>query len=138
MSDVQRWNPFPSEPDGIDVVAASDYDALRARVSRADKLFRLAAEDVIFFSTYCEASETWKDSPYYAPCVRLNDTFGYATADGDELPDDQIAALIECHKRWEHDGVTAWAAHRRNAEPLPQLRTEKYHAARAWLKEGGK
>lgn len=33
MSEVTRWNPFPSEPDSIDVVAASDYDALRDQLA---------------------------------------------------------------------------------------------------------
>jgi hypothetical protein len=65
--------------------------------------------------------------------VGVNDTFYYASADAEDLKEDEIDGLIDVVKKYSHDGVTAWAARRRNMEPLPQLQTDKYREAVAYL-----
>lgn len=113
-------------------------DQLQAENARFRKLYWLAAQDVVFFSSWDEASQAHRenDLDFFSPCVGLNDTFAYACADAEALTDDQIDSLIFAYRNFGGDGVTAWGALRRKCEPLPQLRTEKYHAARAALQPG--
>ena len=116
--------------------AAEELDRLRAENARFRKLYHLLARDVIFFSQYDEDTNTWPDcDEFFAPCVRLNDTFDYATADGERLRDDQLDLLIAAERQFGNDGVVAWAAQVRGSEPLEPYRTEKYRAAREWLRE---
>ena len=119
---------------------ASDYDLLEAELAEAKKdaerlhkLYWLAAQDVIFFATYDSKTKTWPDisSKFYCPCVCLNDTFAYASADGEELTDDQIDRLIDAYKRWGNHGVIAWASLLRHSAPLQKLETKEYLEARA-------
>lgn len=111
-----------------------EVEALRAEIERLRKLFWLAKEDVIFFSGYDEKTDSWPDiGLYWSPCVNLGDTFAYACADGERLDDSDIDRLIMAHKGWGYDGVVAWASLLRQSEPIPPLRTEKYHEARRAL-----
>ena len=115
--------------------ALAEIDRLRAENARLRKLYHLLARDVIFFSQYDEDTNTWPDcSEFFMPCVRLNDTFDYATADGECVRDDQLDLLIAADRQFGNSGVVAWAAHVRGSEPLEPYRTENYHAAREWLR----
>ena len=115
--------------------ADAEIDRLSAENARLRKLYHLLARDVIFFSQYDEDTNTWPDcSEFFMPCVRLNDTFDYATADGECVRDDQLDLLIAADRQFGNDGVVAWAAQVRGSEPLEPYRTEKYHAAREWLR----
>lgn len=117
-------------------ILLAELDRLRAENARFRKLYHLLARDVIFFSQYDEDTNTWPDcDEFFAPCVRLNDTFDYATADGERLRDDQLDLLIAAERQFGNDGVVAWAAQVRGSEPLEPYRTEKYRAAREWLRE---
>jgi hypothetical protein len=105
-----------------------------AEVERMQKLFYLAAQQVIFFSTYDPVTDSWPDiGEFYCPCVNLSDTFAYACADGERLDDSEIDRLIRAHKEWGYDGVVAWASLIRKCEPIEPHRTPKYHEARAAL-----
>ena len=120
-------------------VLASEADAeierLHAENARLRKLYHLLARDVIFFSQYDEDTNTWPDcSEFFMPCVRLNDTFAYATADAERVTDDQLDLLIKMDRQFGQSGVVAWAAQVRGSEPLEPYRTENYHAAREWLR----
>ena len=115
--------------------ALAEIDRLRAENARFRKLYHLLARDVIFFSQYDEDTNTWPDcGEFFAPCVRLNDTFAYATADGERLRDDQLDLLIKMDRLFGQSGVIAWAAQVRGSEPLEPYRTENYRAAREWLR----
>jgi hypothetical protein len=109
-----------------------ENERLRKENDRLKKLYRLAAEDYIFFSTWSEECKTWLDSPHYTPVVFLNDTFAPA-ADGELLTDDQLDLLIACANRFGQQGVIAWAAHRRGVEPMETERPEEYYEARKFI-----
>ena len=118
-----------------DKAAAQWLRRLCAENARLRKLYHLLARDVIFFSQYDEDTNTWPDcGEFFAPCVRLNDTFAYATADGERLRDDQLDLLIKMDRLFGQSGVIAWAAQVRGSEPLEPYRTENYRAAREWLR----
>jgi len=101
------------------------------RIETLDKLFWLASRDIIFFGSYNTAIGTWDE--HWHPAVNVNDTFYYASADAEDLKEEEIDGLIDVVKKFSHDGVTAWAARRRNMDPLPQLQTDKYREAVAYL-----
>ena len=115
--------------------ADAEIERLHAENARLRKLYHLLARDVIFFSQYDEDTNTWPDcSEFFMPCVRLNDTFAYATADAERVTDDQLDLLIKMDRQFGQSGVVAWAAQVRGSEPLEPYRTEKYCAAREWLR----
>ena len=115
--------------------ALAEIDRLRAENARFRKLYHLLARDVIFFSQYDEDTNTWPDcGEFFAPCVLLNDTFAYATADAERVTDDQLDTLITVERQFGNSGVIAWAAQVRGSEPLEPYRTENYRAAREWLR----
>jgi hypothetical protein len=60
----------------------------------------------------------------------LNDTFARACADSEEVPMSDLATLAGVWKDFGHDGLTAYAATKRNQEPLPELQTPLYVQAR--------
>jgi hypothetical protein len=101
------------------------------RLETLDKLFWLASRDIIFFGSYNTAIGKWDE--HWHPAVNVNDTFYYASADAEDLKEEEIDGLIDVVKKFSHDGVTAWAARRRGMEPLPQLQTDKYREAVTYL-----
>ena len=134
----EMFGPLYDCTHGPYVLAAeadAEIDRLRAENARFRKLYHLLARDVIFFSQYDEDTNTWPDcGEFFAPCVLLNDTFAYATADCERVTDDQLDLLIKMDRQFGQSGVVAWAAQVRGSEPLEPYRTEKYRAARAWLR----
>jgi hypothetical protein len=124
-------NP-PQPPDSCLATAQQEpVEDLAARCQALEKLFWLAARDVVFFSTYNDTTGDWDDG--WHPAVNLNDTFCYACADAAPVRLDELDLLIEIYRRFGDDGVTAWAAQKRKADPIPPHRTEAYHAASRYL-----
>jgi len=112
---------------------------------RFRKLFWLAREDLIFFSSYNEEIEDWDDD--WHPCLNVNDFFAPA-ADAERIPDKDIDrhldTLIELGKRFGYMGHLAWTSMRRKEmgpwKGLEYYKPEdvaKFEAAKAWLKETG-
>ena len=60
----------------------------------------------------------------------LNDTFGRACADSEIVPMTDLAALSGAWHAFGADGLVAYAASRRNQDPLPELRSDTYLKAR--------
>jgi hypothetical protein len=106
-----------------------ELEEAKRRLEVLDKLFWLAAEDIVFFSSYNTAIGDWDDD--WHPAVNVSDTFFYASADAESLKDEEIDSLIQLLKQFGMDGVVAWSANKRGMEPLQQLKTEKYLEARA-------
>ena len=134
----EMFGPSYDWTQGPYVLAAeadAEIERLRAENARFRKLYHLLARDVIFFSQYDEDTNTWPDcGEFFAPCVLLNDTFAYATADAERVTDDQLDTLITVERQFGNSGVIAWAAQVRGSEPLEPYRTENYRAAREWLR----
>ena len=60
----------------------------------------------------------------------LNDTFGRASADSETVPMVDLGTLCGAWQEFGADGLVAYAAHRRNQDPLPELRSDTYLKAR--------
>lgn len=64
-----------------------------------------------------------------------NDTFAYACADITQMCVEDLDKALELYEKYGCDGVIAFQAHIRKADPLRQLQTEKYKEARKLLKD---
>jgi len=107
---------------GTERTAGQPTDSLSEDLSEAGvlkKRIRLVADDIAFFGF---------DGALVLNC---GDTFAYACADAEEVPDDQIDTVRRLHDKHGYPGLVAWIARRRGCEPLIQLRTEAYRAALA-------
>jgi hypothetical protein len=65
----------------------------------------------------------------------MNDTFCYACADGEEVTINELSVVKEMYQTFGSSGLTAWVAIKRNEEPVRELRTSFYFAARDYLKD---
>jgi len=63
----------------------------------------------------------------------MNDTFAYACADGETVPDKDLEEVMNAYNKFSHHGLTAWAARRRGIQPLVELQSDEYHKAMKWL-----
>jgi len=68
-------------------------------------------------------------------CLLLNDTFYYASADAETVPNGMVKRVWEIYEKWGFDGLLAWAALRRKEQPLKPLITDKYKEAYASLEK---
>lgn len=93
-----------------------------------EKLFWLAAHDYVFFSTYNPVTEGW-DNGWYG-YLNVNDTFHYATCEGEEFPIEDLPTITKLAEQYGWDGIVAYAAIKRNMDPIKPLITTKYLEAR--------
>ena len=100
---------------------AAEIDRLSSEVGILKKRIRLVADDIAFFGF---------DSALVLNC---GDTFAYACADAEDVPDDQIDLVRRMHDKFGYTGLVAWIASRRKCEPLIQRQTAAYREARAFL-----
>ncbi len=76
-------------------------------------------EDIVYL--YCEgviidfAGEQFKDLEVAIPC---NDTFAYASADAEEIPEGREHEVRTIYDNYSWPGVIAWCAKERGVEPL--------------------
>lgn len=100
----------------------------------------------IFAATYEQA-----DIPYVDPNIlykliyncafhltlNMNDTFGWATADSEDVSDIDIPKLVEVYQKFGSSGVDAFAAMQRGYDVMdhPAVRTPLYYAAKEYLKD---
>jgi hypothetical protein len=69
-------------------------------------------------------------------CLLMNDTFYYASGDGEDVPMDEWTLVRDIYKKIGTNGLIAWAARRRMMPPLHEIAdTEKYKNAVARLNE---
>ena len=95
---------------------------------------KLALEDLLLDSESVFIQWNDEDDKVYVE-LNMNDTFGYACADGEELKVEDFEVASKLYKQFENDGLTAFVAQKRNADPLKELVNEKYKAAREYLKK---
>lgn len=62
--------------------------------------------------------------------INCNDTFSYATADGEDVPEDAWAAVWRIYRELGWAGLDRWVAKRRGYEPLKEIQEDpKYKHA---------
>ncbi len=69
--------------------------------------------------------------------LNMNDTFGWATADAEDIAVEDIPKLVDVYQKFGHAGVDAFAALQRGYDVMdhPAVRTQVYYAAKAYLKD---
>lgn len=65
--------------------------------------------------------------------VAMSDTFEYACADAEDVTVEELPLVAGIWRDYGADGLTAWAATRRDEAPIRERQTERYHAARTSL-----
>lgn len=58
--------------------------------------------------------------------LNMNDTFGYACADSEEVTLSEIPEVYRLWKKYGHHGLTAWSAVKRNVDPIDECKSEQY------------
>ena len=117
---VFRMRCSPDLPDYVREMERG-RDEARRDAERIRALHYLAAQDVVFFSTYDIQTDQHSTTTGF-PCVLSNDIFG-SGADAELLPDDQILRLERIYREYGHDGVIAWLCERTGLTPW---RPERY------------
>lgn len=56
--------------------------------------------------------------------LNMNDTFGYATADGEVITEKDVPAVYALWRIFSWDGVAWWVWCKRGQEPIPSIRDE--------------
>lgn len=73
---------------------------------------RLCAHDVAYF---------YEDHGVPQLFLAMNDTFGYACGDAEEVPWADIPAVYALWKQHGHDGLISWVWKRRGTPPLKEI-----------------
>jgi hypothetical protein len=100
-----------------------------------EALFWLAARDIVFFATYDEDVHDWTNG--FSLAINVNDTFYYASADAEQLKLKDTVSLKRLYQTFGYSGIEAYVAMSRDMEVLPELRTERYKEARAYIEREG-
>lgn len=83
--------------------------ALEAEVREEYKyLFKLMQYDQAFIS-----GQDWRE-----PCLLMNDTFGFATADAEPFEINESKVLWELYEKYGESGLIVWASLRRDCKPI--------------------
>ena len=74
--------------------------------------------------------------------LNMNDTFGYACADAEDVLPEEFALVVELFEKFDYHGFTAWAAYKRkqdpnswSCEPIKPRITPQYLEAVAYIKD---
>lgn len=59
----------------------------------------------------------------------MNDVWGYATADAEEVPTEELPHVAALWRMYGWDGLIAWAARQSGQEPIKERLTEGYRKA---------
>ena len=67
--------------------------------------------------------------------INMNDTFGWACADYEQVDIEDIPKILEIEERFGSDGVNAFCAGIRGEDVMdhPELRTQQYYEAKKFL-----
>jgi hypothetical protein len=117
------------------VIELTHYRKNMAAYEEIEALFWLAARDLVFFGTWDEEAEDWTDG--FSLALNVNDTFYYASADAEGMELKDAPSLVNLYKLFGFCGLAAWVAIKRDSNVLPQLMTDKYKEARAYIKREG-
>lgn len=92
-------------------------------------LLKLHCEIEFFFSTYdgTQYTDSW------FPCLNLNDVFGYACADAEALPLEDLPVIEEIYTKFGWYGLVAWVEKRRGYPPIKERQKLGYFDAKKFL-----
>lgn len=128
--------PYDSRPHKRE---SGDLEELRRFKRNTEAMLHLIGEDVAFMGSNWADDAQAKGYPkecYLGSvgCLMMNDTFYYASADGEDVPYDEWPRLKEIYEQWGQDGLIAWVALRRGHDPqIPQNVTNQFKKAKAAL-----
>lgn len=74
-------------------------------------LFKLMQYDQAFIS-----GQDWRE-----PCLLMNDTFGFATADAEPFEINESKVLWELYEKHGESGLIVWVSLRRNIKPIIKM-----------------
>lgn len=99
-------------------------DRLRAELATYKAAMELAANEWEFYVSHGDANGT------PAVFLKVNDTFGYALADCEKIPWEEIPAILALFKHGGWEAVVRLIGERRGQQPIPEMlesmsRTEK-------------
>lgn len=116
-----------------------ELEELRRFKRNTEAMLYMIGEDVAFMGSNWADDAQAKGYPkecYLGTvgCLMMNDTFYYASADGEDVPYDEWPRVKQIYEEWGQDGIIAWVALRRGHDPqIPQNVTNKFKAAKAAL-----
>jgi len=96
------------------------------------KLIWLSSREIVFWGCYNEVEDKHDENAY--PFLGCNDTFYYASADGENFEEKDMDLIIEVYKKFSWSGVDAWIALKRGIDVLEQRITPEYLKAKEWIK----
>ena len=69
--------------------------------------------------------------------LNMNDTFGWACADTEDMPVWDIKKFLPVFMKYKHDATNAYAAVKRGCDVMdhPKLRTPEYYLAKAEIEQ---
>lgn len=69
--------------------------------------------------------------------LNMNDTFGWACADAEQMPVEDLKKFLPIYKKYQHDATNAYAAVKRGCDVMdhPKLRTPNYYLAKAEIEQ---
>ena len=71
-----------------------------------------------------------KECSYYSLPLNMNDTFGYACSESEDVDFPDMLAVTEIFEKYGVPGVNAWAAVKTDQDVIIQRQNDKYKAAK--------
>lgn len=93
-----------------------------------EALAQLNAVDLVFWSSWDWRKQAYSKTEVF-PVLNTNDTFAYATADGESIEMDEAEDLLAIWRLHSHEGMIAWASVKRGKLPIQPLLTDKFMTA---------
>lgn len=121
----EGWNAALTAVTDSQVVAEAWFEGLPANVQQA---VGLLLTDEMLHLNLTNLTPTPEHGEVHM-LLNMNDTFGYAMADTEEVPVDEVVKVSHLWIYYLHAGLVAWTAIRRGKEPILEQRTPDYYAA---------
>lgn len=103
------------------------YDALPRETQ--ETIYKMLKEEILYLSLDKEEK--------IRPWLLMNDTFGYACSDSEEVEIGEMPILSKIYDTHKYDGLIAWAANKRGCEPIKPLITDEYKLALEFVRNQG-
>ena len=109
--------------------AEKDRDSLKAELEAYRMVAEMCAADDMFYSQWNEKTQK-HDGAY--PVILCNDTFFYATADGEPVSWETVPEVYALWKKGGHPALVEWISQKRGIKPLsPKCEMSRLEQANA-------